>query len=737
MTTHFIVSVGTSIIGKYEKANKSAKVKPSLIPGEPIPEPKQLLRSFDERKFRDPNCMGAEENTIRKVIENGLGAEENPTIKNSRFHLIATYTAECRFCASYLGHIFLEKAKKVEYYAPLHLGEAKDASFAQKGVPALLSTVAQILDQVEKQGHKAVIIPTGGYKAIIPYMTIAAILYKIPIYYIYEESEELLELPAPPLGVEGAGFRSALVLLENIQGADKDSAAPYLEELSESFRNLVHETEDGHYAYTAFGEKLKKQFTAVPASPLTVRVVGNTLIPRLGEIETDFREMTKLGETIWIGDKAPVMADHARHHHVNLLAYAELILSPLLRDNPEFLSKEELFLLLGMIYLHDCGHSLCMIPDNKTGEEVPLLPTEIRDFHNLLGYHRMTDEKFMQSLGRQGFPEDQLDALGKTLQNIATLSLYHRKKMSLLHGDYKGPDGKPFQALADCRIEQGEKRARGELLVALFRIIDGMDKQIGRAGDAVEISMRAESILADLGHLHSRIQRLEKMISTMSSETKEAADAILKDIFDDYREKEKPSADEDGARPIGVERACLGCGKGNCAFELKSPPANMVEGAKYAKLREDLNQHQLDQYLPLAWEYLEARVRFMFQALQPSYYYSDLLLTMPRVSHSKDNGGRRIVINYDAIQDEAAKNKVAAVWEEIRKWISDNVKDDEPEKDVLKAGLPTAEKVVEGVRDEYCNKKFSEVAHVLHDHKVTIEFQFNGKTVPCWRTEAA
>jgi hypothetical protein len=40
---------------------------------------------------------------------------------------------------------------------------------------------------------------TGGYKSIIPYITIFAQLYKRPVYYIFEESDDCLKIPQLPI----------------------------------------------------------------------------------------------------------------------------------------------------------------------------------------------------------------------------------------------------------------------------------------------------------------------------------------------------------------------------------------------------------------------------------------------------------------------------------------------------------------------------------------------------------
>ncbi|MBF0453130.1 MAG: hypothetical protein HQK75_20685 [Candidatus Magnetomorum sp.] len=111
------------------------------------------------------------------------------------------------------------------------------------------------------------IVPTGGYKALIPYLTIAGIIYKKPVYYIYEDSEVLLELPPPPLSVDITTFRSAVVLMDNIVGSTENEAQPYLNELNAPFKNLMYKDDTHGYQYTAFGERLKNMFHQHPISP--------------------------------------------------------------------------------------------------------------------------------------------------------------------------------------------------------------------------------------------------------------------------------------------------------------------------------------------------------------------------------------------------------------------------------------------------------------------------------------
>jgi putative CRISPR-associated protein (TIGR02619 family) len=733
MKMHFIVSVGTSIIGNYEKdrtslgLSRTAFRQSGIFDNSSFPIPGIFCSYYNSivDDFKDEEYWGAEQKSIEKVKK-----EKFKEINSSdcHYHLISTDTAECLFCASHLGHEVL-KNTKVTYYVPLGLGAADDAQFVDIGLPSLLSCVAGILNRVEEQDDEATIIPTGGYKAIIPYLTIASILYTKPAYYIYEDSDTLIKLPAPPLSVDTASFRLALVLLENIAGLNEKEATPYFEALSESFQKLVYVNQERKYEYNAFGERLKNMFAGQTLrSPLEIRAAGNTLIPRLGKYKDTFRNMTRLGDTVWLGDKAPEMADHARHHHINLFAYAELLLLPILKNMPHFLSSEELFLLLGMVYLHDCGHSLSSLPISSG--RIPLLPTEIRIFHNLLGFLRLQDNVFQQALQRQGIQLSNFD-----FNNIATLSVYHRKKMPLLNGCCTGPEGteielKPLSTISMIHNEEKIEGKRLALLAALFRIIDGMDKQVGRAGDANEVTMKAEAILADLPHLRDRAIRIGSMLSSLAPDAKEKADQILNQIIDDYGLKESAGSNKDHSQSCSP---CYGCEEAKCQFECKSP-GNFSEVPEYLELKKALNGTKLEIFFSLAWEYLEARVRFFFQALQPSYYYSDLLLGMPKVIHSSSDGKRHITINFPENRDVShSREKIEEVWEEIKKWISDKIEKDAPEQKIQYASLQQPEQIVQVIRDEYCSKKYSEVAKILKDADIIVVFQYNGHPVPCWK----
>lgn len=756
--THFIVSVGTSIITNFEKKQRqiiSNNINEPTINGAfnkfgqifcTFPEPNRFLNNgtYDTlvKFYKDIKNQGAEQKSIETII-----SKKNFNRNNLTFHLIVTSTEESKFCASFLGHQVLQGAK-IKYYIPQGLDKPDDEDFSEIGLPNLLSCIAFILNEINGSSEEAIIIPTGGYKAIIPYLTIASILYDKPAYYIYEDSNTLLELPSPPLGVNTKEFMPANVLLENIKGLSVIDAKPYYEGLHERFQKLVYPGENNLYKLTAFGERLQKIYSEQTGiSPFVIRAIGNTLMKKLGsDYKEQFAKLVGLGETIWLGDKAPEMAEHARYHHSNLFAYSELLLLPIFSRIPEFLSKEELFLLLGIVYLHDCGHSSSSIVFNSGDKQdrIPLLPTEIRNFHNILGYQRLMSPKFQEIIRTQVS-----ELKNEFFSIVAGLSAYHRKKMPILLGTYYGPDLKgeenkenkelEFGSLTNKTVSFQGKEIVGDrlsLLVSLFRIIDGMDKQVTRNGDAVEVSMKAEAILADLDNLWGRACLLEDALEKLDSNLKKKVDNIFNIIINEYGDKE------------GTGTACQNdsvkkCGgwTDECNNHNHSP-----EGGKEIASYLELKKFVKDEHLAFAWEYLYARTRFFFQAIQPVYYHSDLLLGMPKVTHS-NNDETKVIINYDENTITEGKRKVESIWDEIKAWFKKNLNGKPECKKVTEEFcLKTPKQVVEGIRDEYCSMKKTKkengdeykyntaVAQILKKNNIVVEFRFKGESVSCCRS---
>lgn len=77
--------------------------------------------------------------------------------------------------------------------------------FRNLGVRKYLEQLLVTYDKYQ-YSHQILMNLTGGFKSVIPYSTIASMLLKIPAFYVFEFSEELIPLPAVPITVDYSIF---------------------------------------------------------------------------------------------------------------------------------------------------------------------------------------------------------------------------------------------------------------------------------------------------------------------------------------------------------------------------------------------------------------------------------------------------------------------------------------------------------------------------------------------------
>lgn len=82
--------------------------------------------------------------------------------------------------------------------------EIADLSYAEsrfklRGLRALVATLAERIERELRQGVEVAINATGGFKAEIAYATLVGLLFDVPVYYIHEQFNELIEMPPVPV----------------------------------------------------------------------------------------------------------------------------------------------------------------------------------------------------------------------------------------------------------------------------------------------------------------------------------------------------------------------------------------------------------------------------------------------------------------------------------------------------------------------------------------------------------
>lgn len=159
---------------------------------------KELVWKIDELEFNWN--ASAELTSIRKITEH--------LKDNLEVHLLATDTA-ISVMATEIIHEAINNCKIGNYsikafydkdtYVIKGLQVKDRDDFVSKGMVNLVKTIESIASGYY---DNCVLNITGGYKAVIPYLTIMGQVFGMPIYYIFEDTNSLIEIPQVPLDIK-------------------------------------------------------------------------------------------------------------------------------------------------------------------------------------------------------------------------------------------------------------------------------------------------------------------------------------------------------------------------------------------------------------------------------------------------------------------------------------------------------------------------------------------------------
>lgn len=137
--------------------------------------------------------------------------------------LLATETAAGRFCAEKICRLAGEHLGWSMSYIIIEDLQVRDSDrFERRGVRNYLETIIR-LHEKNKYSREVILIPTGGFKGVVPYTALLGMIYKIKMYYIFEDSTTLLELPWLPVDFEYGLIEE---VKEKMAAIDSNTAIP-------------------------------------------------------------------------------------------------------------------------------------------------------------------------------------------------------------------------------------------------------------------------------------------------------------------------------------------------------------------------------------------------------------------------------------------------------------------------------------------------------------------------------
>ncbi len=139
-------------------------------------------------------------------------------------HLLATDTVLSRLAAELIREWFEEYNKENVSHIKVYFDSEKNVCkslqvtdgelFEREGIPNLINLCDRI---VAGNYSNSIINITGGYKAVLPYMTIYAQINNIPLYYIFEETENLIFIPQAPISINWSMFEKYSDVIEDLE----------------------------------------------------------------------------------------------------------------------------------------------------------------------------------------------------------------------------------------------------------------------------------------------------------------------------------------------------------------------------------------------------------------------------------------------------------------------------------------------------------------------------------------
>ncbi len=134
--------------------------------------------------------------------------------------LLATDTADGHACGDALAlvlkkhwpgvHVILERVEGLQ---------VRDAERLRKtGLVRLMQVVLRYVEDPQRQyGGGLVINPTGGFKGVVPFLTVIGMIFRVPTVYVFEFSDTLIHLPPLPINFDLHLFQRARPALAELR----------------------------------------------------------------------------------------------------------------------------------------------------------------------------------------------------------------------------------------------------------------------------------------------------------------------------------------------------------------------------------------------------------------------------------------------------------------------------------------------------------------------------------------
>lgn len=235
-----ICTIGTSIANGCELQREY--FKPGYAWEEDTTEFEQQISKRAAGFKQDVRRISAEMNSLERL---GLTL-------SSKVILLATDNAASKACANELkkliGQYFKLADKNIEIKRIKGLQVHNVKALKEQGFRELVTTVLSYLtdDDLNYQ-YEVILNPTGGYKGVMPFLTVLGMLYGKSSVYIFEHAEQLINLPPLPFSFDIEIYNRVVPALKRIDEQTAISEQEY-------YASIINYTEQEKPLFTSFIE---------------------------------------------------------------------------------------------------------------------------------------------------------------------------------------------------------------------------------------------------------------------------------------------------------------------------------------------------------------------------------------------------------------------------------------------------------------------------------------------------
>ncbi len=246
MSRLFFTTVGTSSM---------FRLPPEIDRDDPQTCYNFLLDLFHRTYRENPEAVLGYSAELKSVFKAGVTKEDLVV-------LISTDTVQGYMCGRLLSDFLGDSVGCDVHLERVEGLQMKDAiRFKEVGLHNYLDFLFRTYHCYEAS-HRIIINLTGGFKGVIPYSTVAAMLLGLPIVYVFEFSDELIYLPALPLSVDSVWYSQRLERFSLLEEGTVDETV-FFEGMSMQEREemgLVVDCQEGQVRLSAIGRLVWERF---------------------------------------------------------------------------------------------------------------------------------------------------------------------------------------------------------------------------------------------------------------------------------------------------------------------------------------------------------------------------------------------------------------------------------------------------------------------------------------------